>query len=76
MLLRLPEVSSRGGGVVITEWYASLNENIKKGQDLVEVSSDKATFDIASPCDGVLVGILKERGDNVLAGVTIAEIRE
>ena len=76
MLLRLPEVSSRKEGAVITEWYTALNGKVKKGQDMVEVSSDKATFDIFSPCDGVLVDILKKQGESVLVGEVIAEIRE
>lgn len=75
MLLRLPEVSSREG-VIITEWYAQLNSEVKKGQDILEVSSDKATFDIASPCDGVLVEILKKPGESVISGEIIAEIKE
>lgn len=75
MLLSLPEVSSRGGAV-ITEWYVSLETRVKKGQDLVEVSSDKATFDISSPCDGVIAGIFKKQGETVLPGENIAEIIE
>jgi pyruvate/2-oxoglutarate dehydrogenase complex dihydrolipoamide acyltransferase (E2) component len=76
MLLRLPEISSREGGAVITEWRVGLDKKIKKGQDILEVSSDKATFDIPSPCDGQITAILKKQGEAVLAGEVIAEIRE
>ncbi|MFA6637123.1 MAG: biotin/lipoyl-containing protein [Candidatus Omnitrophota bacterium] len=75
MLFKLPEVSSRQE-VVITEWYKGLNSTVKKGQDLVEVSSDKATFDLSSPCDGVLVKILKKKGESVVTGEFLAEISE
>jgi 2-oxoglutarate dehydrogenase E2 component (dihydrolipoamide succinyltransferase) len=75
MLFKLPEVSSRQEAV-ITEWHIKLNSEVKKGQDLVEVSSDKATFDLSSPCDGVLVNILKKKGESVSTGESLAEIRE
>ncbi len=76
MFLNVPEVSSRDGMSVITEWFALPGERVVKGQDIVELSSDKATFDLQSPCDGVLVDVVRKRGENVSAGETIAEIRE
>ena len=75
MMFKFPEVSSRQEAV-ITEWYMGLNSEVKKGQDLVEVSSDKATFDLSSPCNGTLVNILKKKGESVVTGESLAEIRE
>ena len=76
MDLRLPELSEESGEAVITVWHASKNESITKDQDLVEVTTDKATFDIPSPCDGVLADITKNEGEVARTGEIIARIQE
>jgi pyruvate/2-oxoglutarate dehydrogenase complex dihydrolipoamide acyltransferase (E2) component len=76
MILRLPDLSGNEGKATIASWQSGENERVSKGQDLVEVVTDKATFDIPSPCDGVLSRILKRAGEEVLAGQDMAEIRE
>jgi len=76
MELRLPDLSKSDEGVVITLWHASEKERVERGQDLVEVATDKATFDVPAPCDGVLVRIRKNPGEEVGTGEIIAEISE
>jgi len=75
MLVKMPEVSSRDGAVV-THWYLGLNSRVEKGQDIVEVSSDKATFDVSSPCAGTIINIFKQKGQKAVSGEVIAEVRE
>lgn len=60
--------------VVITAWHVLEGGAVKKDQDLVEVATDKATFDVPSPCDGVLKRVLKREGTSVGLGESIAEI--
>ena len=74
MLLRLPELSRGSKGSVITAWHVALNGHVKKGEDIVEVSTDKATFDVPSPCDGTLTRIMKSPGETVEKDEIIAEI--
>lgn len=76
MRLKLPDLSGDKGKAVIAAWQAGENERVSKGQDLVEVVTDKATFDIVSPCDGVVVKILKGAGEEVMTNQDMAEIRE
>ena len=76
MRLKLPDLSGDEGKAVIAAWQAGENERVRKGQDLVEVVTDKATFDIPSPCDGVLTKILKRAGEEVMADQDMAEIGE
>lgn len=70
-----PEVSSRQEAVIV-QWYAALNDKVMRGDDILEVTSDKATFDISSPCDGTIIKIFKFQGETVVPGEMIAEIRE
>ena len=76
MELRLPELSSGSDEVTITAWHARENSRVARDQDLVEVATDKATFDVPSPCDGVLLKIMKKEGSGVGPGEVIAEIKE
>ena len=76
MELRLKELSEDAKDAVITLWHAGENDALLEGQDLVEVATDKATFDVASPCNGVLVKILKKEGETVKTDEIIAEINE
>ncbi len=62
-------------GAIIARWHASENGAVRKGDDLLEVVTDKASFDVASPYDGLLVKIFKGEGSSVGAGEVVAEIR-
>ncbi len=74
MELRLPEISAGGEDVVITLWHAGEGDYVASGEDLVEVSTDKATFDIPAPCYGVLERMIKKPGEKAKTGEVIAEI--
>lgn len=76
MELRLPELSEGGGRVVITAWHVAESGRVVKDQDLVEVATDKATFDVPAPCDGTLARILKKEGEEVRDNESIAEIQD
>lgn len=60
---------------VIARWHASEMGRVRKGEELLEVVTDKASFDVVSPYDGLLVKILKSEGSSVGTGEVVAEIR-
>lgn len=74
MLLRLPELSRGSKEAVITAWHVALYGQVKRGEDIVEVSTDKATFDIPSPCDGTLTEIMRFPGETVEKDEVIGKI--
>jgi len=76
MELRLPELSELNSEAVITFWHLSENERVLKDDDLVEVVTDKATFSIPAPCDGILMKIWKKDGEVIRMNDVIAEIQE
>ncbi|MGB2629979.1 MAG: lipoyl domain-containing protein [Candidatus Omnitrophota bacterium] len=76
MELRLPELSELNSEAVITFWHLSENERVLKDDDLVEVATDKATFNIPAPCDGILAKIWKKDGEVIRMNDVIAEIQE
>ena len=70
----MPEISGKEGEAVIIAWHVNEKDSVARDQDLLEVSTDKATFDVSVPCDGTLVKILKKEGDTVLKNEVIGII--
>lgn len=61
---------------VIGEWLVNEGDAVKKGDALVEVSTDKITNTGESPCDGVVRKILAESDDEVACGEAICLIAD
>lgn len=62
-----------GEGVVkatLACWHVKIGDKVTTGQEVCEVVTDKATFNIESPCDGVIKSIqVIEGGDAVIGSV-------
>jgi len=76
MEFRLPELTGNDENAVLTLWYVKEGTSVSKDQDLVEVMTDKATFSVVSPCEGLLVKINKNVGEEVEKDEVLAEIQE
>jgi pyruvate dehydrogenase E2 component (dihydrolipoamide acetyltransferase) len=74
MEIKLPDISGKTDEAVITVWHIAENDAVEKDQDIVEVVTDKATFDVSAPCSGTVTGILKLKGERVKADEVIAII--
>jgi pyruvate dehydrogenase E2 component (dihydrolipoamide acetyltransferase) len=49
---------------------------VAEKDDLVELTTDKATFNLPSPCSGTLSEIFFQEGDTVRPGEALAVIEE
>jgi pyruvate dehydrogenase E2 component (dihydrolipoamide acetyltransferase) len=58
----------------ILSWIKKEGESITKGEPLVEIETDKITFEVEAPGDGVLAGVRSHEGEDVPVGKTIAWI--
>ena len=76
MQVCLPEFSENDNEVMLTLWHVKESGRVTSGDDLLEVVTDKATFDIPAPCSGVLTKIIKDEGEKAATGDLIAEIQE
>ena len=72
----LPELGEGIEKATISYWYFQEGQEVKAGEDLVEVATDKATFNIPAPTSGVLVEILVQEGDTTNLGEALAVIDE
>ncbi len=72
----LPELGENASKATISYWYFEVGATVTEGSDLVEVATDKATFNVPAPCSGTLTEITAKEGDVVLAGGVLAAIEE
>lgn len=72
----LPELGEGIEKATISYWYFKEGERVKEKDDLVELTTDKATFNLPSPSSGALSEILFHEGDTVNVGEVMAIIEE
>jgi len=72
--VRLPTLAEGVNTATVTYWHKSVGEAVKAGEDLVELATDKATFNMPSPASGVLKEALAGEGTEVSVGQIIAKI--
>jgi pyruvate dehydrogenase E2 component (dihydrolipoamide acetyltransferase) len=58
----------------IISWLKKEGDRINKGEPLLEIETDKITFEVEAPGDGVLAGVKSNEGDEVPVGQVIAWI--
>ena len=72
--LRVPEVGESITEVVIGQWHKQEGDSVQRDEEIVELESEKATFEAPAPVAGVLTKILKKSGDSAEVGEVIAHI--
>jgi 2-oxoglutarate dehydrogenase E2 component (dihydrolipoamide succinyltransferase) len=72
----LPELGEAIDKAIVSYWYFKEGEKVNEKDDLVELTTDKATFNLPSPCTGIVSEIFFREGDNVNVGETLAVIEE
>ena len=60
----------------IVEWLAPEGSRVKEGEPLLTVETDKATLDVDSPVDGVLLRLVGKVDEEYPVGATLAWIGE
>ncbi len=59
---------------VLNLWYVKVGQDVKAGDDLVEVVTDKAAFNLPAPEAGRVTRILVSEGAKVAPGDALLEI--
>ena len=70
----LPSLAEGVNKASVTYWHKSVGDVVKEGEDLVELVTDKATFNMPAPASGTLKEILVNEGDEAKVGQLIARI--
>ncbi len=72
----LPELGENIKGATVSFWYFKAGDEVKKGEDLVELTTDKAAFNLPSPLSGLLENITAPEGSVVNVGGSLGSIKE
>lgn len=72
----LPQLGEGIEKATVSYWYFAVGDSVNEKDDLVELTTDKATFNLPSPGSGILTQIFFQEGDTVGIGETLAIIEE
>ena len=70
----LPPLAEGVDKASISFWFRQPGEDVKTGEDLVELVTDKATFNMPAPATGKLKEVFVNEGDSAKVGQVIATI--
>ena len=70
----MPRLSDSMEEGTILKWLKAVGEQVRRGEDLVEIETDKANMAYQSDSDGVLEEILAQEGDTLPVGEPIARV--
>jgi pyruvate dehydrogenase E2 component (dihydrolipoamide acetyltransferase)/2-oxoisovalerate dehydrogenase E2 component (dihydrolipoyl transacylase) len=68
MDFRLPELGEGVYEAELVSWLVKVGENVRRGQNLMEVLTDKATMEVPSPFAGTITSLSAEPGNNIKVG--------
>ena len=69
--LKVPAVGESITEVHIGAWHAEKGTYVKADSNVVELETDKATFDVPAPINGIVTEILKKVGEQASVGEVI-----
>ncbi len=72
----LPQLGEGIEKATISYWYFKEGDKVSEKDDLVELTTDKSTFNLPSPCSGTISTIINHEGDTVNIGEVLAVIEE
>lgn len=72
----IPKLGNTVESCIIGPWKKKEGEKIKKGDVLLEIETDKTTFEMDAPASGILLGTFFKEGDIVPVLTNIAVIGE
>jgi len=70
----MPKLSLTMKEGTVIQWFKKEGDTVKKGEPLVEVLSEKATYEVEAPASGVLRKILADEGIDVPVAGTLGII--
>lgn len=73
--IQLPDLGDEAEQkVTVSAWMAKVGSQLKEGDDLLEITTDKAAFCVPAPQSGKLIECLVNDDDIVQVGETICII--
>ena len=71
---KLPELAEGINEAVVSFWHFKEGDSVKDGDEIVEMATDKAAFNVPCKFTGILKKITAKEGDTVKVGGVLAVI--
>ncbi len=71
----VPNLPESVSDATLVSWHKAVGETINKGDNLVDLETDKVILEVPAPESGTLSAILKPDGSLVVAGDVLAQIQ-
>ncbi len=70
----IPELGEGIRKAIVACWHYKTGDRVKEGDDVVELVTDKASFNVAAEGDGILGDILVKEGHEAAIGAVLGLI--
>jgi len=74
MEVKLPILAEGVEKASVSYWHKNAGEEVREGEDLVELVTEKATFNLQSPATGRLEEVFIKEGEEARVGTVLARI--
>jgi pyruvate/2-oxoglutarate dehydrogenase complex dihydrolipoamide acyltransferase (E2) component len=64
-LVTMPKLGMNMEDGVVVRWLVAEGAEVKNGQEILEIETDKATTEIEAPAAGILARIVRREGETV-----------
>jgi len=72
--VKVPVLAESVSEATLISWHKKQGDVVKRGDNLIDIETDKVTLEVAALSDGVLTEIVKGNGENVQSDEVIARI--
>ncbi len=72
--VKVPVLAESVAEANLLQWYKKIGDHVKRGENLIDIETDKVTLEVAAPNDGILIEILRHDGEDVKSDEVIAKI--
>ncbi|MEQ8659841.1 MAG: biotin/lipoyl-containing protein, partial [Gammaproteobacteria bacterium] len=72
--VKVPVLAESVPDATLLDWYKQVGERVERGENLIDLETDKVTLEVAAPETGVVKEIRKQTGDVVLTDEILAVI--
>ncbi|CAE6501644.1 MAG TPA: 2-oxoglutarate dehydrogenase complex dihydrolipoyllysine-residue succinyltransferase [Nitrosomonas nitrosa] len=72
--VKVPQLSESVAEATLISWHKQQGDRINRGENLVDIETDKVVLELPAPKGGVLAEIIKNDGATVTSGEIIAKI--
>ncbi len=72
----VPDLPESVADATLISWHKKPGEFIEKGENLVDLETDKVVLEVPAPESGILAKVFKENGSTVISGDLLAELEQ